>query len=749
MKNYSPAKPFVYNATVKLTTPLKSTERADLQSKLQNQLDDSLVVKWVAKGLGKEILKNPVTFDTVYAVKSVEYLHDLLKAQGFMKGTVSWDSSLSIHKDSRHGNQQRVTVKFDVNSGNPLMVDTVGYALRDSTLQSLALGNEKDKRISKGDIYSKEKVAMELDRLLTLYRNNGFLRISKEDLYAEVDTIVSALIDPSIDPFEQLELLKEVQQRRENPKIDVMFLQRGDKNPLHLQQYRIRKVMIYPDQTLAIDTTGSIPDTTIVNGIQVISYKPVFKPLFLTNYNYLKPGDLYRQKEVFRTNNVMNQLGAWQQVSVELFPVDSVSGVDIAIRMYPAKKQNLSVDLEASLNASDVVNTSSLFGIGLNFGLRNRNVAKQSIQSTTNMRFGIELGTNTQLIQTIQISAGQSFVFPKFITPFRIRNERELISSKTTVNVNGSYTDRRDFYAVQSLNGSIGYEWVNKKNRAWQYVPLNVEFTRVFPTDSLLKLYDSIPNLIYSVNDGLIISQRLSVFNRWVKGNRVLSLRLQAEESGAIFGNIRQWDEQGNLFRFIKADADIRYYINRKKSAWAFRFFIGGGLPYGKQIDSTGKVINETNLPFFKAYFAGGPNSMRAWRVRQLGPGSSKIFADNQTDRFADIQLETNIEYRFDLGSVFGIRLKSALFTDIGNIWYRNNQGNKELDGAVFSFKNLYKDIAIAGGTSLRLDFSYFLIRFDWAYKLKDPFFSEYNNGWFYGLELFKGQFQLGINYPF
>jgi hypothetical protein len=142
---------------------------------------------------------------------------------------------------------------------------------------------------------------------------------------------------------------------------------------------------------------------------------------------------------------------------------------------------------------------------------------------------------------------------------------------------------------------------------------------------------------------------------------------------------------------------------------------------------------------------------MRAWQVRQLGPGSSQIFENTNADRFADVQFEANAEYRFNIGVLFGINVKSALFTDIGNIWYRNNQGNSDLDDAVFRLNTFYRDLAVAGGTSLRFDFSYFLIRFDWAYKLKDPFYSYNNNGWFYSdnMKIQKGQFQLGINYPF
>ena len=67
-------------------------------------------------------------------------------------------------------------------------------------------------------------------------------------------------------------------------------------------------------------------------------------------------------------------------------------------------------------------------------------------------------------------------------------------------------------------------------------------------------------------------------------------------------------------------------------------------------------ATTEQQLPFFKSFYAGGPYSMRAWQVRQLGIGSSAYFDTAKEakgmDRFGDIQLEGNIEYRFNLGNL-------------------------------------------------------------------------------------------------
>jgi outer membrane protein assembly factor BamA len=156
-------------------------------------------------------------------------------------------------------------------------------------------------------------------------------------------------------------------------------------------------------------------------------------------------------------------------------------------------------------------------------------------------------------------------------------------------------------------------------------------------------------------------------------------------------------------------------------------------------------------MPFFKQYVAGGPNSMRAWQVRQLGWGSVPQDTGFQ-DRFGDIQLEVNAEYRFLVATLpGGIKLGSALYVDAGNIWLRKTFDDPNLVGADFNLARFGKDLAIGAGTGVRFDFNFFLIRLDYAYKVKDPQRKEQDGErqWFYNWGLFNGQLQLGINYPF
>lgn len=463
----------------------------------------------------------------------------------------------------------------------------------------------------------------------------------------------------------------------------------------------------------------------------------------------LKPGKLYRQDNYIKTVNNFNQLGAWSSVNVDVFTDDSADMVDIVVRLYPVKKQTLTIDLEASRNTGDIITSSNLLGFGLNVGLRNINMAREAIETNTNAREGIELGTKSRLLQTFQTSFSHNIYIPKFVLPFKV-NDTRISASRTVLNFNASYTDRRDFFTLGSINGSIGYEWT-KRNHSWFYSPLNIELVRLGTTDSLNKLFNSIPNLRFSFNNGLVVSQFLIYKTIRIRKNKTNSLKIGLEESGALAGLFKYVDTESGLYRYIKMDIDFRHLISFKneKSAWAFRVYGGMGIPYGRQRDGA----KESSLPFFKSFVAGGPNSMRGWQVRRLGLGSSNYFDTLNSggfDRYGDIQLEGNAEYRFNLFSIKSMKVKSALFTDIGNIWYRSNpSSNPALENAVFKFNRLYKDLAVDGGTGLRFDFEYFMIRFDWSYKLKNPIHGDENDGWFYKLTPGNGQFQLGINYPF
>lgn len=772
VKNYNSSKPFPYRTTINLVGKTPDYDRQELQTRLQDQVDDSLKTRLISSWVFFRVLKNPPVFDSLNIGRSKIFITNLLHSLGYFNPVIQDTFYIDTVPNKRHGEQKRVYTTFMVTPGVAMLMDSIGYALETPELQAMALKTQKESLLKKGQPYSDQKVNAELDRLLGLYRDSGYYKFSKENLYAERDTVVAALIDPTLDPFEQLRLLDSLSKKREKPTINVTIKQRPVKDSTHIRKFFIGDVKVYPDLSILEDSVTITKDSSMIQGYKFLYNSRRFKLPFIANNIRLRPGSVYSQRRYYRVINTFNQLGAWQNVDLALKErYDSVPLLDAVLRLYPAMKHSLNVDFETSRNVSDFLSQGTYFGLGLNFRLLNRNAYREAIQTSTNARFGIEIGTN--LVQTLQASLSHNIYFPKIILPKFLLdwfprktdgNERT-IARRTVLNLTGAYTDRRDFFRAPSFNTSWGYEWTRRRTRAsdpdnvaqrWtkSYVltPLNFEYTDLHKTDSLRKLEQDIPAYRFAFNDGMIISTIFSATaGRQYDNDRKFTLiRGRIEESGALFGLIKSL-ELGDLSRFVKIDGEFKHYINHRRSSWAFRAFGGVAFIYGKT-DTAGTIVKEYNLPFFKAFFAGGPYSMRAWQVRRLGPGSSTIYDLTDTtrvDRFGNMQLEFNVEYRFNITTIAGVKVNSALFTDIGNIWSKEFQNGVEVPEASFKLSRLYKDIAVGAGTSLRLDFEFFLIRLDWAYRLKNPRYASINNGWFQKLDLASGQLQLGIGYPF
>ncbi|MBO9201826.1 MULTISPECIES: BamA/TamA family outer membrane protein [Niastella] len=736
-------------------------EKLQLEERLTNQLDDSVKTQYIYYAGVRRVLEKPPVLDTANIDRSKLFMASLLHSLGYFNPEIKDTFYIDTVRK-----QYRAHINFKVIPGKVLRLDSIGFDFRDSALQRLARRQQDRSLLKKNEPYTQQKVSDELDRLLTVFRNNGFYKLNKEDVFAEVDTVVAALIDPTLDPFEQINLLDSLRKKRENPTINVVFKQHPVKDSSRIKKYYIGRVTVYPDANYEeFDSTKH--DTVNVKGYQFIYNSRKFKLPFVASNIYLKPGSLYVQRRYYRTINNFTSLGSWQNVDFELIERKdtNVPTLDGKLRLYPSLKQNLNLSLEASRNVSDILTNGQLFGIGVNGRLLNRNAYREAIQTVTSARFGIELGAD--FIQTLQASLAHTINFPKFITPIKIKTD-SLINPRTVINLNASYTDRLQLFKSKSFNASWGYEWVKGRRRedqdqvgqkwrkTWQYIPFNYEYTDVQKTDSLIKLEDTIPSYKFAFNNGLIMSQILSVSTGIEKDNKLTLLRGRIEESGALFGLIKDL-EYGSLARFVKVDGEFKHYINYKHSSWAFRFFAGYGYVYGKADTATGGrpsvIVPENNLPFFKAFYAGGPYSMRAWQIRHLGPGSSTVYENEKQniERFGNMQLEFNTEFRFNLTTIAGIRVNSALFVDMGNIWSKefDNTSHQQIPEASFHIDRLYRDLAIGAGSSLRFDFDFFLIRLDWAYKLKDPAHATVNDGWFNDLRVLNGQFQLGLGYPF
>jgi outer membrane protein insertion porin family len=742
VKQYQPGKPYVFQTNINLIGNFSNKEKKELAASLKEQLDDSLQARWVEKFF-LQVLKKPPVFDSANADKSIIFMRALLKSMGYFSDSI-WYKPVIIDRAGK--DEFRTTINFNVRPGKQVRLDTVTYNLKHQELQHLADSTKSSAFVKKGDPFAKGLISAELDRLTELYRNNGYLKFNRDEMVGLWDTLDVSLLTPSLDPFEQLEILQKLRERRENPTANLEIRLRNF-DSTRLVKYYIGNVTVFPDYTT--DTVGLHPQVKVIDGVTVIQHHNRFKAKIFPPNIYLPRDSIYRQRRYLRTLNRFNSLGTWRLVNIDALPRKNADTVDFVVRLTTARKYSFNTNLESSINQSTI--SGNLFGIGANVGLQNRNFARGANIANTNIRYGIELGSSNgkQFIQSKQVSVSHTIYFPRFIPNNKRIPENWRDNIRTLFSFNATNTERRFLYNQTTVNGAWGYEF-QRRNILFTIKVPNIEYSYLIKRDSLEQLIDDNPSLANIFTDGFISSVVSNLTISGGKNNKLNLLRINFEESGLLTGMIRNSFLDRELYRFVKLDAEFARLIRLPKSSIAMRLFAGAGYEF----DFTRDPDKRNNLPFFKQYFSGGPNSMRAWGLRRLGPGSTikKFIGKGSTpDRYGDVQLEFNAEYRFPLFTPFGIKVNGALFTDIGNVWFLKGQGHDPAE--VFNFSRLGKDIAIGAGGGLRVDLNFFVIRFDYSYKVKDPSPTPDNaslqNKWF-GYRWLEGdQFQLGIGYPF
>jgi hypothetical protein len=202
-----------------------------------------------------------------------------------------------------------------------------------------------------------------------LYRNNGYLLFSFDDLLAVWDTVGLALLRPTLDPIEQAQQLQELQRRRANPTADLEVRLRPDNDSLNLTRYYVGNITVYPD--FSADTALYQSKEIISDGYRIISYYDYFKPILVTENITLSRGQLYDQRNYLKTLSRFNGLGAWRLVTIDQRPRAGTDTVDFVIKLSPARKYSFDVNLEGSKNFNTFI-AGDLLGLGINLGLQNQ-----------------------------------------------------------------------------------------------------------------------------------------------------------------------------------------------------------------------------------------------------------------------------------------------------------------------------------------------------------------------------------------
>jgi outer membrane protein assembly factor BamA len=681
----------------------------------------------------RTIGEEPVIFDEFLTQKSKEQLKSYLNNKGYYNSVVT---------DTIQFRRSRARVLYKVDAKKPYKIREVTYTCSDSSLAPIVLPDTVNSLIDVDDNFDLDILQEERERIETQLKNKGYYTFSKDFINFQADSSAKDL-----DVALNLNV-----KRRPVKKGNVVELTEHKK-------YTIRNVYVFTnfDQKIALEQKELYYDdidTTFQDGMFFVSkWEDKLNRRVIHQSNFIVPGDFYSLNNANKTYRSLNSLRLFKIINIQYSELDSThvdslgyAQLDCHIQLTKYYLQSYTVELQGT-------NSYGNIGAGGSFLYQHRSLFGGAEITDFKINGSIEtideqsLGGNDY---TTELGGNITISIPKFILPiFKAEKFSKKFTPKTQISVGYNFQDRIE-YKRSIANISYGYNWDG--NRYLKHYVKLVELNAIDlkATDSFTEYIDSTYLKSSYENHLVSVSNYSLVFNNQdIKKNRdFYFFRMNSEFSGNILSlasqlaNATKVDEKYEVLgipfsQYFKVDFDFRYYdILDKSSSIAYRLFAGVGIPYG----------NSEVLPFEKMYFSGGANSLRAWNVRDVGPGSysggSRTRFPNQT---GDIKLEANLEYRFKMFWV----LEGAFFIDAGNVWSLNSD---EFEGGLFRKDKFYKEFAVGSGFGTRLDFSFFIFRIDLGVKLRDPALSE-GQRWIVGNRALNWQYDftinIGIGYPF
>jgi outer membrane protein assembly factor BamA len=653
---------------------------------------------WWMRTLGEA----PSYFFEQDAEKNVEKIATYLKNHGFFNYKVSYK------KDSIFFQRGSVAVTYLINEGvyYPIKRND-SLVIKDPLVREIIAKEYQKSKLKIGERLSLENYNAEKERIEQLLKNHGYYYFSKDNISIKINALDTAYT-------KGLGVVTYIPSPERTPK-----------NPNYARPYPINSVQFISD-----GSSPSIPlpkiDTVENKGIRYFFVNKRYSPALLDTKIDIRAGQLYSQENVLETQKKLYGLEQFQFTRINF---DTLKGnLNTTIYAKPLDKYEFSVETGGSVFAGGSLN-KLVPGPFLSTSYKARNLGGSANSLETSFRFGFEAQAGflrpDSVNRNLELGLNTSFILPEITLPNFIARAFDNYSPQTRITVGAELIGRQEYNRFGFKIGS-NFTWKPSANQYWQVSLFDVNLIntskQTVEFQEYLKTLESEGNNLGRSFRRSFISSMSTTYtytdNPYGQLSNGKYLKLYFETSGTTLnllpnhkiGFLRTLlGDSLQFYRYIKASADYRKYIplsSKGKSLLAYRINTGFAYAYG----------DERELPYEKNFFIGGPNSLRAWRPRGLGPGSYSGSFDNP----GSIILETSAEFRFKLIHFYG-DLNAALFVDAGNVWRFAGQSTAGQTGSDFQVNRFYKEIAVGTGFGLRYDLSFFVIRFDWAIKVLDP----------------------------
>ena len=663
--------------------------------------------------LYEKLVAEPVLISDVRPEVRTEMIDEILDNNGYFRGHASFELL-------QGKNKKKARILYKISTGPEYLIDSVELLPDTCRLNHLIDSvAAKSTYLRAGTRYCTDSLSAERIRIANAVRNRGY--------YFFKPDYVEYLADSTLAP-ERIALRMVIASN--TPKAALVPWRTGSITT-HILRNR----------------GGGTPDTFQTRRGTVIQMMPSrLRRKLIPECITFREGKTFSVRDMDRTQTYLSRTGIFSGIEINVFP-DTLEG-----------KRELDVDisctfdapLEASLEVNVASKSNSYLGPGLMFGLTNKNLFGGGEQLSVNLTGSYEWQTGRDrkgsIFNSYEVGLTTTLAFPRLLVPgFVTRSRREL--NWTRISLNIDLLNRPHYFRMAQFNAAFSYDWRINRYATSTITPVKITYTKLMnSTAEFDSIMDVNPAIAESFRSQFIPQIAYSyVYDRNFDGNNAINWQFTVQEAGNVCWAIYELcgkKSEKELFstpfsQFIKGSTQLVYSRRLWGDNWLVtRAAVGAAHAYG----------NSSQVPYSEQFYVGGANSIRAYTVRSVGPGSYKVpenLINGYFDQTGTFKFEFNVEYRFP---IFG-PLHGAVFFDSGNVWLLRKDPLRP--GGQLRASSFFRDLATGTGAGLRVDIGMLVIRGDLGVGIHLPY--DTGKKGYYNMTSFKNSlaFHLAIGYPF
>ena len=674
--------------------------------------------------LYKHFAARPVLINRVNPKARVDMINTILHNNGYFTSSANYEVLPS-------DNPKKAKISYDVTVNPPYTIGNIEYINEQDQLMQMVDSLARENRyLQTGSRYCLDSLSAVRIDITNFVRNRGYYFFRPEYIQYLADSVQDKGI------------------------IHLRLVEANDIPNVARMRYRTHDIVA----TVVNDDGVGEPDTIYDDRCTLIKYQPVYiKDNVIPNSIRARKGRLFRVNSIDRTQVALSRLGIFSTVDIQVNPLDSVTPdgeglLDLAIYC------QLDQPWEVTFEMRGKSKSNSYIGPGVEIGATHKNAFGAGEKFSVDLfgdyewQTGGKGGLKGTEFNSYEFGIESKLDLPRLLAPKFLYPSRRY-TNWTRFSLSADLMNRPNYFKMSQLSVAAAWEWHANRYSSHVLTPFKLTYNRLLSTSE--KFNEDMaknPALEQSFKSVFIPKIEYTyTYERDITPIDHITLTASFAEAGNIASGI--WamcgakgskELLGTPFsQFVKGQGQVVWARQLGSvSTLATRVFLGLAHAYG----------NSSELPYREQFYVGGSNSIRAFDVRTIGPGSYHFIPDPEDttetrryyyDQTGTMKFEANVEYRFPILGYF----KGAVFLDAGNIWLLKEDENRP--GGVFKFKNFFKELALGTGVGLRFDMSMLVVRADLGIGIHAPY--DTGKSGYFNIPSFKKAFafHLAIGYPF